>query len=101
MYSEKRKVLIEKYKLYDYIDIYGNKIWLNKYGDVIKSQYPNGKFYYGVYPRVSISAEFIQDLTSYHCIDAEAELTRMLSETLAQNINLEILRSIINAETTL
>jgi len=35
--------------------------------------------------------EFSQDLNSYHAIDAEAELTSMLSEYISQEIDLEIL----------
>ena len=35
--------------------------------------------------------EFAQDLNAYHAIDAEAELTSMLSEYISQEIDLEIL----------
>jgi hypothetical protein len=35
--------------------------------------------------------EFAQDLNAYHSIDAEAELTSMLSEYISQEIDLEIL----------
>jgi hypothetical protein len=35
--------------------------------------------------------EFSQDLNAYHAIDAEAELTSMLSEYISQEIDLEIL----------
>ena len=35
--------------------------------------------------------EFAQDLNAYHSIDAEAELTSMLSEYVSQEIDLEIL----------
>ena len=45
--------------------------------------------------------EFAQDLNSYHSIDAEAELTSMLSEYISQEIDLEILDMLIkNAQTT-
>lgn len=37
------------------------------------------------------SPEFAQDLNAYHSIDAEAELTSMLSEYISQEIDLEIL----------
>jgi hypothetical protein len=37
------------------------------------------------------SPEFAQDLNAYHSIDAEAELTSMLSEYVSQEIDLEIL----------
>jgi hypothetical protein len=36
--------------------------------------------------------EFAQDLNAYHSIDAEAELTSMLSEYVSMEIDLEILR---------
>jgi hypothetical protein len=36
------------------------------------------------------SPEFAQDLNAYHSIDAEAELTSMLSEYISQEIDLEI-----------
>ena len=35
--------------------------------------------------------EFAQDLNAYHSIDAEAELTSMLSEYISQEIDFEIL----------
>jgi len=45
--------------------------------------------------------EFAQDLNAYHSIDAEAELTSMLSEYISQEIDLEILDMLIeNALTT-
>jgi len=40
--------------------------------------------------------EFAQDLNAYHSIDAEAELTSMLSEYVSQEIDLEILDMLIN-----
>jgi hypothetical protein len=39
--------------------------------------------------------EFAQDLNAYHSIDAEAELTSMLSEYISQEIDLEILDMLI------
>ena len=45
--------------------------------------------------------EFAQDLNAYHSIDAEAELTSMLSEYISQEIDLEILDMLIkNAQST-
>ena len=45
--------------------------------------------------------EFAQDLNAYHSIDAEAELTSMLSEYVSQEIDLEILDMLMsNAQTT-
>ena len=45
--------------------------------------------------------EFAQDLNAYHSIDAEAELTYMLSVYISQEIDLEILDMLIkNAQTT-
>jgi hypothetical protein len=41
------------------------------------------------------SPEFAQDLNAYHSIDAEAELTSMLSEYISQEIDLEILDMLI------
>jgi len=47
------------------------------------------------------SPEFAQDLNAYHSIDAEAELTSMLSEYISQEIDLEILDMLMqNAVTT-
>ena len=40
--------------------------------------------------------EFAQDLNAYHSIDAEAELTSMLSEYISQEIDLEILDMLMN-----
>ena len=39
--------------------------------------------------------EFAQDLNAYHSIDAEAELTSMLSEYISQEIDLEILDMLV------
>ena len=39
--------------------------------------------------------EFAQDLNAYHSIDAEAELTSMLSEYISQEIDFEILDMLI------
>jgi len=45
--------------------------------------------------------EYAQDLNAYHSIDAEAELTSMLSEYISQEIDLEIIDMLIkNAQTT-
>ena len=45
--------------------------------------------------------EIAQDLNAYHAIDAEAELTSMLSEYIAMEIDLEILSMLmVNADTT-
>ena len=47
------------------------------------------------------SPEFAQDLNAYHSIDAEAELTSMLSEYISMEIDLEILDMLLqNAVTT-
>jgi len=47
------------------------------------------------------SPEFAQDLNAYHSIDAEAELTSLLSEYVSQEIDLEILDMLVqNAQTT-
>jgi len=47
------------------------------------------------------SPEFAQDLNAYHSIDAEAELTSMLSEYISQEIDFEILDMLIqDAKTT-
>lgn len=40
--------------------------------------------------------ELAQDLAAYHSVDAEAELTALLSEELAAEIDREIIRDIIN-----
>jgi hypothetical protein len=44
--------------------------------------------------------EFAQDLNAYHAIDAEAELTSMLSEYISQEIDLEILDMLIQSAVT-
>ena len=43
------------------------------------------------------SPELAQDLNAYHSVDAEAELTAMLSDYVAMEIDLEILDMLINA----
>jgi hypothetical protein len=44
--------------------------------------------------------EFAQDLNAYHSIDAEAELTSVLSEYISMEIDLEILDMLISAADT-
>ena len=45
--------------------------------------------------------EFAQDLNAYHSLDAEAELTGMLSEHISLEIDLEVLDMLINAAPTI
>jgi len=47
--------------------------------------------------KVIWTPEFAQDLNAYHSIDAEAELTSMLSEYISMEIDLEILEMITDA----
>ena len=50
--------------------------------------------------KVIWSPEFQQDLNAYHSIDAEAELTSMLSEYISMEIDLEILAMLSNEALT-
>ena len=50
--------------------------------------------------KASWTPEFAQDLNAYHSIDAEAELTSMLSEYVSMEIDLEILDMLISAAAT-
>jgi len=50
--------------------------------------------------KASWTPEFAQDLNSYHSVDAEAELTSMLSEYVSMEIDLEILDMLISAAAT-
>ena len=47
--------------------------------------------------KVKWSPEFAQDLNAYHSIDAEAELTSMLSEYITMEIDMEILQMLRTA----
>lgn len=38
-----RNVIIEKWKKYDYIDSVGCRIWIDRYGEVIKAEDKNGR----------------------------------------------------------
>jgi hypothetical protein len=46
--------------------------------------------------RVIWTPEMVQDISAFHNIDAEAELTRLLSEELSRNINDNIIRNLLN-----
>ncbi|MFN9958746.1 MAG: hypothetical protein ACK55I_37115, partial [bacterium] len=46
------------------------------------------------------SPELAQDLNAYHSVDAEAELTSMLSDYVASEIDLEILDMLVQAAQT-
>jgi hypothetical protein len=50
--------------------------------------------------KASWTPEFAQDLNSYHQVDAEGELTSMLSEYVSMEIDLEILDMLINSAAT-
>jgi len=50
--------------------------------------------------KVAWSPEFAQDLNAYHSIDAEAELTSMLSEYISMEIDMEILAMLDRAADT-
>ncbi len=50
--------------------------------------------------KASWTPEFAQDLNAYHSLDAEAELTSMLSEYIALEIDLEILSMLEESATT-
>jgi|TARA_R110000822_G_scaffold76828_6_gene184702 hypothetical protein len=50
--------------------------------------------------KVVWSPEFAQDLNAYHSIDAEAELTSMLSEYISMEIDMEILSMLDRAANT-
>ena len=50
--------------------------------------------------KASWTPEFAQDLNAYHSIDAEAELTSMLSEYVSMEIDLEILDMLLSAAST-
>lgn len=99
MSLEKRKVLFEKYKLWDYVDKYGNRIWLNKYWEIIRRESPDGNVIKGHY-YFTATAEMVQDLRAMHGIDVEAgieaALTEMLSQEIGRQIDLNIMRSIID-----
>lgn len=96
MDSEKRIVLIEKIKPWDYVDNYGNRIWLNKYGDIIKKQNKSGKILTGHNMEYVFTTEMMQDISALHGIDIEAELTAALSRELGQEIDRSILTAILN-----
>lgn len=46
--------------------------------------------------RVIWTPEMVQDISAFHNIDAEAELTRILNEELNRNIDREILSNLLN-----
>ena len=50
--------------------------------------------------KASWTPEFAQDLNAYHSVDAEAELTSMLSEYVSMEVDLEILDMLISAAAT-
>jgi hypothetical protein len=50
--------------------------------------------------KASWTPEFAQDLNAYHSIDAEGELTAMLSEYVSMEIDLEILDMLISSAAT-
>jgi hypothetical protein len=46
--------------------------------------------------RVIWTPEMVQDISAFHNIDAEAELTRIINEELNRNIGREILSNFLN-----
>ena len=89
----KYRVLIEKYKKWDYINNHGYYVWTNKYGDIFRVEDENGnikQFFNAVF-----DAELMQDLAAYG-IDAEAELTALLAENIAREIDREIIQQLLD-----
>lgn len=86
--NHKQKVIIEKYKKWDYVDDSGYYIWINRYGDVVRTEDVNGN------PKRTFSRETYQDMQIYG-IDVEAELTAMLSIEMTKEIDKQIDKQII------
>jgi hypothetical protein len=97
-YGEKRFVIMEKFKIWNYVDSFGNRIWLNKYGDIVKKQSKDGIYFNGSRIKIKWTPEMAQYLEAYHSIDAEAELTVLLSEELAKEINKSIIGGILEMQ---
>ena len=89
--NHNKKVIIEKYKKWDYIDDSGYYIWINRYGDIVRTEDVNGN------PKRTFSRETYQDMQMYG-IDVEAELTAMLSIEMTKEIDKQIIQEIIKRE---
>ncbi len=70
-----RKVLVEKYKKWDYTDLEGNCFWVNKYGDIVNVEDSCG---------VIITQEYLMQDT----------LIGMLTKSIAEEINRQIIEDI-------
>ena len=90
----KRIVLIEKYINPHYIESDGTKIWVNRYGEIVKKQNRFGLDISLIKMRAHWTPELAQDLEAYHSIDAEAELTALISESMAREIDREIVNKL-------
>lgn len=100
------QVITEKYKKFNYVDEQGYFVWLNRYGDIIKREDKNGYINYitryievaagNRRVRASWTPEMIQNLQIFHNIDVEAELTALLSEEMAREIDREIIKDLLH-----
>ncbi len=84
----KRQLLTEKFIPPTEIDEEGFYIWIGRYGEIIKQWHPDGK------RKISWSTEMTYDLEAFYAIDAEAELTALLSAEIAAEIDRQIIESI-------
>lgn len=74
-FIEVRKVLVEKYKKWDYTDLDGNCFWVNKYGDIVKVEDSCG---------IIITQEYLMQDT----------IIGILSKSIEEQINKQIIEDI-------
>jgi hypothetical protein len=97
-YGDERRVITEKFKMWNYVDNWGNRVWLNKYGDIVKKQSKEGIYFDGNSIKIKWSPELIQDLNAYHAVDVEAELTALLSEEIGAEIDRNIVAGLFEIQ---
>ena len=78
-------ILTEKYINPTFVDEKGMLIWIDKYGEFVKKCHPDGKLHSC---KTEITFETLEDFRNF---DAEQELTAILSEEIAREIDQEIL----------
>jgi hypothetical protein len=78
---QRRKTIFEKYIKWNYVDENGYRVWLDKYGDVIKKEDRFGNKIPNLF-------------------EIEQEITTMLSQQFSMEIDQKIIEEIINKKLT-
>lgn len=88
------KVIIEKYKKWNYVNYQGYYVWENRYGDIIRVEDENGISIHNI---VITDREALEDLKAFG-IDVEGQLANFLAQEIGQEIDRQIIANLLQIE---